>query len=108
MGAVGLILQIVGGIAVLVCFIMVEIKMFQNGKTGLGIVCIVLYCCAIGMLINFIYGWMKSAEWNIRNVMLVYTVGLIIAIIGGVMNPQQYNVQQIQHGAIPVSTRPAF
>ena len=64
------------GIGSLICFIMVLVKMFQNGQTGLGIVCIVV--CCIGGLVAFIYGWMKSAEWELQNVMLVWT-GCIIA-----------------------------
>ena len=33
------------GIGSLVCFILVLIKMFQQGQTGLGIACIVLAFC---------------------------------------------------------------
>jgi hypothetical protein len=52
MQVLGLLLQVVGGITSLVCFVMVLVKMFQNGKTGLGIACIVLvFCCGIGGLI---------------------------------------------------------
>src|ERR1700751_5992827 len=107
MAVLGLILQVVGGITSLVCLIMVLIKMFQNGQTGLGIAFIVLTICCIGGLITYIYGWVKSGEWNIRNVMVAWTVGIVLSLAGGLMNPQAYNVQ-VPHGAIPVSARPVL
>lgn len=89
----GYILALICGIGSLVCLVMVLMKMFQAGQTGLGIACIVLiFCTGIGGLIAFIYGWMKNAEWGIKNVMLAWTgciVGQILAMLmivgGGVM-----------------------
>lgn len=82
MGGLLQVLGIIASIGSLVCYILVLIKMFQNGQTGLGIACIVLlFCCGIGGLIAFIYGWMKSSEWGIQNVMLIWTVLFIINII---------------------------
>jgi hypothetical protein len=45
MGGVLMALQVLVGLASLVCFILVLIKMFQNGQTTLGVVCIVLVLC---------------------------------------------------------------
>lgn len=88
MQTLGLILQGIASLISIVCFIIVVMKMFQNGQTGLGIATIVLlFCCGIGGLIAFIYGWVKSGEWNIRNVMLAWTVAFIIGIVGGIMAP---------------------
>jgi hypothetical protein len=60
------LLQILGGITGiigLVCYILVLIQMFQHGKTGLGIACIVLFfCCGLGYLIAFIYGWVNAKQ----------------------------------------------
>jgi hypothetical protein len=91
MDLVGQILSGIGGLGALICFILVLVKMFQNGATGLAIACIVLaFCCGIGALIAFIYGWIKSGEWNLRNVMLVWTVCIVLSVIGNAMNPAQF------------------
>jgi hypothetical protein len=103
MQAIGMLLTAVGGITSLVCFILVLVKMFQNGKTGLGIACIVLaFCCGIGSLVGYIYGWMKSGEWNLKNVMLVWTAGIVLYVVGSVMNPVDFSqiqkqIEQQQH-----------
>jgi hypothetical protein len=99
MELVGQILSSVAGLGALVCFILVIVKMFQQGATGLAIACIVLaFCCGIGFLIAFIYGWMKSGEWNLRNVMLIWTVCIVLSVIGNIMNPAQFTagMQQFQ------------
>jgi len=91
MAAMAMVLQIAAGIASLVCF-MVLMAMFQHGQTGLGIACIVLIFCGVGGLIAFIYGWVKSSEWNIKNLMLLWTGAIVIAILGTglsfALNPQ--------------------
>ena len=99
----GWILSSVGGLMILVCLILVWVKMFQNGKTGLAILFIVLTCCGIGMLVTFIYGWVKSGEWNIRNIMWAWTAGLVLSIIGAALNPAQYTdiQRQIQQQQVP-------
>ena len=89
MELVGQILSSAAGIGSLICFILVLVKMFQNGQTVLGIVCIV--CCGIGGLIAFVYGWIKSGEWGIQKVMLIWTVCIILQIIGGVMSPAAFS-----------------
>jgi hypothetical protein len=95
MAILGTIFAAVGGLISLVCYIMVLVKMFQHGKTGLAILCIVLLCvCGIGGLIAFIYGWMKAGEWNLRNVMMAWTLGIVLQLAGTVMNPGQ--IQQLQ------------
>jgi hypothetical protein len=80
------------GIGSLVCFILVLIKMFQQGQTGLGIACIVLaFCAGIGALIAFIYGWFKAREWDLQKVMMIWSgilaahllLVIIFMVIGG-------------------------
>jgi hypothetical protein len=68
------------GLVVLVCFILVIVKMFQNGDTTWGIISLVgLLCfCLPGFLIAFIRGWMKSREWNISTIMILWTVAWLI------------------------------
>jgi hypothetical protein len=85
-------LQFIVGIASLVCFVMVLVKMFQNGQTGLAIACILLlFVCGIGALVTFVMGWINSAKWNIKNIMLAWTgcwvLGIILAIVGAIVAP---------------------
>jgi hypothetical protein len=79
------LLQIVGGlcgIVSLVCCILVIVQMFQRGKTGLGIACIVLLLlCGLGGLIAFVYGWMNVNQWGIKNIMLIWTGCIIVSIL---------------------------
>jgi hypothetical protein len=84
MGVVGL-LAMVSGIASLVCWIMVIVAGFKNEQSPLlGILCIVL--CGLGA---FIIGWVKHAEWRIKNLMLIWTglivFGLILQVAVGVI-----------------------
>lgn len=82
MGALIQIISLLLSLLSLGCFIMVVVKMFQHGQTGLGIACIVLVICAgIGALIAFVYGWIKSGEWNIKNIMLAWTAAIIVNIL---------------------------
>jgi hypothetical protein len=80
------ILGYLAGIGALICHILIIVKMFQAGQTGLGIACIILFfCCGIGFLISLIYGWMRAKEWNISPLMTVYTALLVADLaIGGV------------------------
>jgi hypothetical protein len=95
MGALGSILASIGFLIHVVCFIMVLVKMFQNGKSGLGIACIVLaLCCGVGSIVAFIYGWVKSTDWNIRNLMVTWTVGVVLCVAGGLISPP--DIKEIQ------------
>jgi hypothetical protein len=72
-------LGILGGIAglgSLICFIIVLIKQFQDGGVLHGI--IGLITCGIWTLI---WGWINSGRLNIRNIMLIWTLLWIAAII---------------------------
>jgi hypothetical protein len=70
------------GIVSLVCFVMVLIRIFQDGQTGLGVACIVLlFCAGIGVIIAFIVGWMNARRWVITNLMTVWTVCILINIV---------------------------
>jgi hypothetical protein len=61
--------------------------MFQNGSTILGIVCLVTGCCLIGPTIAFVIGWMRSTQWNIRGLMLIWTVAVIANIVLHFVSP---------------------
>ena len=77
-------LQYLAGIVSIVCFILVIIAMFKAGQTGLAIACLVLLLCgAIGFIFAFVVGWMRSSEWQLRRIMIIWTVALVIGFISG-------------------------
>lgn len=80
MQVVGSILSVVGGVGSLICWIMVLIKMFPAEGALKGILAII---CS---LYAFIWGWINAARFNLRNVMLAWTVCIVLAVIGGVIN----------------------
>lgn len=96
MAIVATIIGSITGIVGLVCWILVLIKMFQAGQTALAIVSIVTFCCVIGYLIPFIYGWMKAKEWNLSNVMVIWSICIAINLITGAISPPKIDLQQIQ------------
>jgi hypothetical protein len=99
MQTLGTILGAVGGLICLVCHILVIVQMFQHNQTGLGVACIVLtLCCGLGLLFTFIYGWVKATPWRIQNLMIIFTVGFGLQVVGNIMAPVDYAayVRQIQ------------
>ncbi|HEV3023912.1 MAG TPA: hypothetical protein VGX76_15660 [Pirellulales bacterium] len=81
----GMLFNVVGGVlglAAFVCYIMVVVKMFQNGQTGLGITTIVtLFCCGIGYIIALVVGWQNADKWGIRNVMMIFSICFAASIL---------------------------
>ena len=76
-------MQIIGmlvGLASFICFIMVLIKQFQNAGPVHGIIGIIT--CGIW---TFIWGWMNATKLNIKNIMLAWTLLIIVGIIINVM-----------------------
>ena len=67
------------GLAGLVPFIIVLIKLFQTKGALHGILGII---CG---LYTFIWGWMNATTLNIKNVMLIWTVLLVASIVLNVM-----------------------
>lgn len=75
-------------IGCLVCFILVVVRMFQNGATTMGIVTLLAsLCCGIGTLIALVVGWMNADRWGIRNLMIIYTILIVLALIFGTVAP---------------------
>jgi hypothetical protein len=78
------ILTMLVGLAMLVVYVMVLIKLFQNAGALHGILGII---CG---LYTFIWGWMNSGKLNIRNLMIIWTVLIIVysilAATTGAMN----------------------
>ena len=75
------ILAMVLSLVSLVCFIIVLIKQFQDAGVVHGIIGIIT--CGIWTLI---WGWMNASRLNIKNIMMIWTLVLIIAIILNVMS----------------------
>jgi hypothetical protein len=57
----------------------VLIKMFQSEGALKGILGII---CAIWA---FIWGWMNAGRFNLKNIMLIWTIAIIISVIANVM-----------------------
>lgn len=77
--AIGGILAIVGGIGSLVCLILVLIQLFKKEGVGLGILGI--FCS----IYTYIWGWLKSKELGLKNIMLGWTAAIILTIVGQVL-----------------------
>ena len=74
------ILSMLVGLVALVMFIMVLIKQFQTAGAVHGIIGIVT--CGIW---TFIWGWMNAGKLNIRNLMIIWTICILISIVLNVM-----------------------
>ena len=61
----------------IVCWILVVIKMFQNAGALHGILGIL---CSLYALI---WGWLNASKLNIRNLMLIWTLLIIVYLILG-------------------------
>jgi len=74
------ILGMITGLGCLICFIMVLIKQFQNAGVVHGIIGIIT--CGIWA---FIWGWMNAGKLNIKNIMMIWTVLIIISLVVNIM-----------------------
>ena len=63
-------------LAAFVCFIMVLIKQFQTAGAVHGIIGIIT--CGIW---TFIWGWMNATSLNIKNIMMIWTLLIVICIV---------------------------
>jgi len=76
MSVIGSILAGLGGIGMLVCWIMVLVKMFKNDKPLIGVLGIL---CSLWA---YIWGWMKSGPLNLKKVMMLWTLSIVLWGIG--------------------------
>jgi len=83
-------------LGILICFIMVLIKQFQNAGAVHGIIGIIT--CTIW---TFIWGWMNATKLNIRNLMLAWTVLILVCIVVQFA----FGVSMIPYG-FPTATTP--
>jgi hypothetical protein len=75
------ILALVLSICSFICFILVLIKQFQDGGALHGIIGIIT--CGLWTLI---WGWMNAGRLNIKNLMMIWTLLLVVCIILNVMS----------------------
>jgi hypothetical protein len=71
-------LGIAAGLVSLVCWIMVLIKMFPAEGALKGILAII---CG---LYAFVWGWMNATRFNLKTIMLIWTVAILISVIANV------------------------
>jgi hypothetical protein len=97
----GIVLSALGGLCGLVafvCWIIVVVKMFQNGQTGLGVATIVTVCCGIGYIIALVVGWQNADRWGIRQLMLIFSIsfglGILLSAVGQAMGGQLIVIQR--------------
>ncbi|MDQ5843758.1 MAG: hypothetical protein M3539_00490 [Acidobacteriota bacterium] len=91
------ILAMLIGLASFICFIIVLIKQFQNGGVVHGIIGIIT--CGIW---TFIWGWMNASNLNIRNIMMAWTV---LILLGLVIN-FAFGVSMVPYYGTPPATVP--
>jgi len=73
-GLIGIVALCVG-LGSLICFIIVLIKLFQNEGTLKGILGLI---CG---LYTFIWGWMNATRLNLKNIMMIWTLLIIIQLV---------------------------
>lgn len=81
------ILALLALVGCVICWIIVLIKIFQNDgalKGILGLIC---------MLFAFIWGWMHSTRLGVKNIMMIWTVLLILYLILGMVGGFSYGYQ---------------
>jgi hypothetical protein len=71
--------------ACLVCWILVLLKLFPAEGTLKGILAII---CG---LYAFIWGWMNASRFNLRNIMLIWTIALLVAVAMNFMGAPIYS-----------------
>jgi hypothetical protein len=71
-------LGIAASIVSLVCWIMVLIKMFPAEGALKGVLAII---CG---LYAFVWGWMNATRFNLKTIMLIWTVAILISVIANV------------------------
>ena len=82
-------------LAAFVCFILILIKQFQTAGALHGIIGIIT--CGIW---TFIWGWMNASTLNIKNIMMAWTLLIVVGIAINVMFGSFYAMP----GTLPTNT----
>jgi uncharacterized membrane protein YhhN len=81
-------MQIIGmlvGLGSFICFIMILIKQFQTAGAVHGIIGIIT--CGIW---TFIWGWMNANNLNIKNIMMIWTLLIVVTFAINLMFGSYY------------------
>jgi len=92
------ILYVAIPLVMLLSFVLVVVKMFQHDKALWGIASLLgVIFLGVGPLIAFVMGWVKSSAWEIRGLMLIWTVAIIGFLILNVVAPGDWmtDMQQL-------------
>lgn len=66
----------------LCCYAFVIYQMFNNAESVIGIVCLVGLCVlGLGVIVAFIYGWIKAREWEIVPVMGMWSACVVAQLV---------------------------
>lgn len=69
-------------LAAFVFNILVIVKMFQNDKTGLGIVSVIgTFVCGFGYILTLIFGWQNRQPWSLQKIMPIYTACFVLGVV---------------------------
>jgi hypothetical protein len=82
-------------IGCVICWIIVLVKIFQNDGAVKGI--IGLLCS----LFAFIWGWMNADRLGVKNIMMIWTVLIIIYLILGFIGGFSYGYQMGTPTTVP-------
>jgi hypothetical protein len=80
-----MIISYAAAIVSLVCWIMVLLKMFPQEGVLKGILAII---CG---LYAFVWGWMNAAKFNLRNIMIIWTIAILVSVLLSFMGAPIYN-----------------
>src|SRR5688572_22080539 len=95
------ILALLAGIGTFICFIIVLIKLFQQKGALHGILGLI---CGI---YTFIWGWMNATRLNIKNVMLAWTILLVVyGVFAGLAARDANNARLRDMQTTPTTTTP--
>jgi len=98
----GYALYIIGILGSLACWVIVLVKMFKTEKPLIGILGIL---CSLWA---FIWGWMNSTKLGLKNIMLGWTVSIVLCGVGGGMSASSIAAAAAKQGTpIVVPEAPA-
>lgn len=80
-----MIVSWLASIVSIVCWVMVLIKMFPAEGPVKGVLAII---CG---LYAFIWGWMNASRFNLRNIMLIWTIAILVAVAMNFMGAPIYS-----------------
>jgi len=80
-----MIISWLAAIVCLICWILVLIKMFPAEGALKGILAII---CG---LYAFVWGWINASKFNLRNIMLIWTIAIIVSVVMNFMGAPIYN-----------------